>query len=174
MRVDVGSQAMAPGDFRQMREDASRPGSLATVLLYEHHPTMRQLIRDVLEDDGYGVISVPTLEDAREIAADSTVGLFLADPLEMLRERALEQYRWCCGGTDRRVPVIILTGHDINEAEAREIGCAEVLPKPFDIDDLLRVVERNLQRDTVPTGEYPPIARGPLEGECCGAKDGSV
>lgn len=144
-----------------MRESASGPASPAVVLLYEDDQIARQLMRDLLEEDGYVVLTASTLEDARDIAAAGRVDLFLAGLGESQRERALQRYRWCCQAMDGRIPAVILTGHDIAEVEVREIGCAAVLPKPFDIDELLRVVNNNLQL-------------GLLEGGGRGAKNGSV
>ncbi len=61
MEVDPGSQATPLGDLRQMKEGAPRPLSPAIVLLYEDDPIARELMRDLLEEDGYAVLTAPHL-----------------------------------------------------------------------------------------------------------------
>ena len=120
----------------------------ARVLVAEDDTEMRRLLVDAFAHAGYQVIEVA---DGRQLLA------CLADPhhrdhcpepdlvvsdirmpghsgLDVLA--ALRQHDWA-------MPVLIITafGSPETHAEARRLGAAAVLDKPFDIDDLIDVAE---------------------------------
>ena len=50
----------------------------------------------------------------------------------------------------RTIPIIVVTAAEHAEARAREIDADGVLAKPFDVDDLLRVISRYLRPAPTP------------------------
>jgi DNA-binding response OmpR family regulator len=46
---------------------------------------------------------------------------------------------------DEPPPILLITADDRGESKARHIGAYAFLPKPFDLDDLLALVQRGLQ-----------------------------
>ncbi len=117
-----------------------------TILFYEDDPNIRLLVTDLLEENGYTVIGTDSLQEGEAEVVCRKVDLFLADSDESSKERALEVYHRICGVAERDIPVIIFTAHRVLREEAEEAGCADVIQKPFDIDDLLRQIEQNLKQ----------------------------
>ncbi len=115
-----------------------------TILFYEDDPTIRLLVTDLLEENGYTVISTDSLQEGEAVCR--TVDLFLADSDEKSVERAMEVFRRVCASAGRDVPILLFTAHRVVREEVQEAGCADVIQKPFDIDELLRQIEENLRQ----------------------------
>jgi CheY-like chemotaxis protein len=115
------------------------PGKL--VLVIENTPAVAHVLHALLESEGYRVLLADTLSGGMAVLARVQPALVVADSfssssrdafvrLQPLRELAAP------------APVLLFTAHrDITESGAREAGFAGVLPKPFDIDDLLGRVD---------------------------------
>ena len=116
----------------------------ATILLYESNPHIRQLVTGLLEEEGYVVLSTDSLQEGEAVC--HTVDLFLADCDEKCKEDAMGVFRRVCGAAGRELPIVIFTAERIVEQEAKVAGCADVIRKPFDIDELLGQIERNLRQ----------------------------
>ncbi len=111
------------------------------ILLFEDDPNIRRLVTELLLEEGYDVYPAQSLAQAARIAASVRFDLFLADSDAPSRELALGRYRHWCDHTSGAVPVIAFTAHNIDRDEARAVGCADAIPKPFDLDELLSRVE---------------------------------
>ncbi len=101
-------------------------------------------VRRVLEAEGLEVFVVPDATQALEVLARGRCRLVLCDlmlpdrsGLELIRE--LHAVR-------PEVPLVVITGYATaaNEAQARQAGASDFLPKPFDDAELLAVVRRAL------------------------------
>ena len=114
-----------------------------TVLVIEDDPDMRELLRLLLESEGYGVMVAPTGPAALDMMARGTVQLFLvlADynlPRGMTGLQAARKLR----DMFQSVPTIILTG-DISADTLRDVaqeGCRQ-LNKPVKPSDLLGLIQ---------------------------------
>ena len=111
------------------------------ILLFEDDPNIRRLVTELLLEEGYDVYPAQSLAQAARIAASVRFDLFLADSDAPSRELALGRYRHWCDHASGAVPVIAFTAHNIDRDEARAVGCADAIPKPFDVDELLSRVE---------------------------------
>ena len=114
----------------------------ATILLYEANPDIRELVTGLLAEEGYVVVGTGSLREGEAVC--HTVDLFLADCDEKCREDAIAVFRRVCGAAGRDVPIVIFTADRIVKQEAQEAGCADVIRKPFDIDELLGQIAGNL------------------------------
>lgn len=129
------------GEWIQKRSE-----SMPTILLYEDDTGIRDIVTELLEEEGYGVIDAQTIEQGEAMARCHSADLFLADTTEDTRSRAMAMLDRLCGSVGREIPVVIFTCHAIAPEEAREAGCADAVEKPFDVDELLRRVSENLRR----------------------------
>ena len=120
------------------------------ILVIEDAAELRTLFRDVLEEEGYRVTlraEAPDVEEVARLRPDLIVlDLLLGDDEEAAWElaRRLE-------GDPRlaAVPIVVCSAatHLLRRLEAplRDLG-AEIVPKPFGLDDFLGAVERGLRR----------------------------
>lgn len=115
------------------------------VLIVEDDPSVRELLEDVLRDEGYqvaiahdGITALQVLTSLKVdlISLDLDLpGLSGSELLQVLRARNIAT-----------PPVIVVTSHTPVERALKEIADA-VLGKPFDVDDLLAEVIRLLPRE---------------------------
>ena len=113
------------------------------ILVAEDNEVNRDLIREILEDEGYRVKEAENGIAAVEKAAAEIPDLVLMD-IEMPEMNGLEATRLLKEKpATNRVPVIVLTG--LNETEDRikafNCGAMDYLTKPFDTHELLARVK---------------------------------
>jgi DNA-binding response OmpR family regulator len=113
------------------------PDVTATILLFEDDPDVSRLVTDLLREEGYAVYPTRSLGQAASLTGSVRFDLFLADSGAPTKELALRRLRHWCERAGGEVPVIAFTAHNIDRDEARAFGCADAIPKPFDLEDLL-------------------------------------
>jgi CheY-like chemotaxis protein len=111
------------------------------VLFVDDDPDVQEVVRVALTADGYAVASASTARDAVDYLRshpDTCVVLLdlLLPDLEgaefrriQLRDRSLA---W--------IPVIVISAAIDGEARARDIGAAQFVQKPLDLDELRRAI----------------------------------
>ena len=123
---------------------------VAHVLVIDDAGELRALFRDVLEDAGYRVSIVthaPTVEEIAGFAPDLILLDLLLGGDEEEAWRLARQLRH----HERLMAVPLVVSSAASqvlqrlEAPLRALG-AEIVPKPFELDDLLRAVARGLGR----------------------------
>ena len=119
------------------------------VLVAEDDPSLRRLIVTVLEQSGYDVVAagdgvelleqIEKLVSAPHAPSDSFVIVTDVNMPKLTGLDVLAVLR--CAFV--RTPVVLITafGDAETRAEARELGAATVLDKPFDLDALRSVVD---------------------------------
>jgi CheY-like chemotaxis protein len=123
-----------------------------TILIVDDDPTQRELLRDILEEEGFRIITVGDAADALARMADVTVDLVVLD-LVMPRAR-MDGFAFLSVIRSRPslidTPLVILSGlgdvvaEAIDPAIAQSLRIAFVVPKPFRIPDLVREIRRIL------------------------------
>ncbi|MEA2094000.1 MAG: sigma-54 dependent transcriptional regulator [Pseudomonadota bacterium] len=125
------------------------------ILVVDDEPDIRNLVSDILEDEGYTVSTADGGETARKERRTRRPDLILldiwmddVDGITLLRE-------WAEGG-DPPCPVIMMSGHATVETavEATRLGAYDFLEKPISLAKLLLTVEHafesaKLQRENV-------------------------
>ncbi|MCK9496827.1 MAG: response regulator [Dehalococcoidia bacterium] len=123
---------------------------MATVHVIDDDQGIRLLVRDVLRDAGFEVATSATVHEAIAAIEDSEPDLLVLDlslPDSDLLQRVVDTAADSC--------VLVLSGSVKLEERAADLGADASLAKPFDLDDLLRVVtrlveDRHLHRGTGP------------------------
>jgi DNA-binding response OmpR family regulator len=125
-------------------------GQSPRLLVVEDDPTISDLVRECLEAEGYVVVTAGDMEQVVAALTQCQFDLVLADaigettPTSADRWHTLDRLRDLAGGA----PTIVFTAHGGRDfAEFREHGFSDLLLKPFDLDDLVSVVRRNLTRN---------------------------
>src|SRR5262245_7258978 len=113
------------------------------VLIVDDDPDMVDVIELVLRTEGYGVRSAENGMRALEAVATEVPALVLLDRLMPVMDgwHFARELRARYG---RDVPpIVVVTAAEHAQARAAEIDAADVVSKPFEVDELLRVVARH-------------------------------
>jgi DNA-binding NtrC family response regulator len=118
----------------------------AHILVVDDEPDIRELVRDILEDEGHQVSVAENGESARTLFARETPDLVLldiwmpdVDGITLLRE-------WSSGG-GLGCPIIVMSGHGTLETaiEATRLGARDFVQKPISLAKLLSIVNQALE-----------------------------
>jgi CheY-like chemotaxis protein len=126
--------------LRSRQKTATLP-HVTQILLIEDDRPIRDLIRDVLSDEGYELIFVDDLEHA---AAVATPDLVITD-LGGLHGYDRRLARALVVRVQQRfpeTPIIVCTAHEQAMQETDRLGAEAVLHKPFPIEALIETVAR--------------------------------
>jgi DNA-binding response OmpR family regulator len=113
------------------------------VLIIDDDPAIRDALRIILEQASY---KVDALEDGNEIFKNnfSRPDVFLIDRLLSGVDR-LDICRYLKGRQlTRAIPVIMISAAPGIDMLAKSAGADDYLEKPFELGNLLRVVEKNI------------------------------
>lgn len=133
----------------------------ANILVVDDEPDIRDLVREILEDEGYEVTVAKDGAAARTAFALDKPDLVLldiwmpdVDGITLLKE-------WSAGGKPN-CPVVIMSGHGTVETavEATRLGAHDFIQKPVSLAKLLAVVSQAL--DSRPAQEKPANRTVPL------------
>ncbi len=162
-----GSSSAARGENANAAE-ASRPELNLRVLVAEDHPVNQEITREHLMSFGCRVEMVGNGGEALAAFNAHTYDLILMD-CQMPGMDGFEATRlirkWETGTMDpsyRRVPIIALTAHAMIGDRDRciRVGMDDYLSKPFDADDLYRMIDR-----WKPPGKVPSKGRNAVVSE---------
>lgn len=128
----IDERISARGRFAGTSRDA--------LLIIENTPTVAHVAAALLESEGYGVLLSATLPPAEAALTCAPIALVIVDSFAATAHAALERLRGLLRVAGN-VPVLLFTAHrDLDDRQALEAGFAGLLPKPFDIDELLERV----------------------------------
>jgi DNA-binding response OmpR family regulator len=117
--------------------DTGGHAALPRVLVVDDDQSIRFLCRVNLELEGYEVLEAESLERARAALAEQEIDLVLLDVhLHGERSDALVAE---CHTRQPPVPVVLVTG-SLDLTEERLTGADAILPKPFELGELLGTV----------------------------------
>lgn len=100
-----------------------------------------EMVQTLLEISGYRVVTAMDGEEALAKVAEEMPSVILLD-MKMPGMDGWEFAREFRERFDHQVPIVVLTAAENAAGRAAEIGAEGYLGKPFDIDELLRTVER--------------------------------
>lgn len=135
---------------------------MATILVVDDEMGIRELLSEILSDEGHVVEVAENAQQAREYRAGATPDLVLldiwmpdTDGVSLLKE-------WSAQG-QLTMPVIMMSGHaTIDTAvEATKIGALNFLEKPIALQKLLSAVEQGLARGVERPRTAPATAAAP-------------
>ena len=116
--------------------------SHVTVLVVDDEPLIREIVRALLEDEGYAVECAADGVEALEVVDVAAVDVVISDVvMPRLDGRALARR---LRSRREEMPIVLMSA---NRAESGIPGVA-LVPKPFDVDDLLAAVTAALTNTT--------------------------
>ena len=132
---------------------------MAHILVVDDEHGIRDLLWEVLNDEGHAVTLAENAAQARAARAAEAPDLVLLDIWMPDMDGVTLLKEWAAGGL-LTMPVIMMSGHaTIDTAvEATKIGALAFLEKPVTLQKLLSAVEDALKKD-----EPPPVASAPVK-----------
>jgi two-component system, OmpR family, response regulator AdeR len=119
------------------------------LLVVEEGREIAAMLKMVLEDAGYEVLLAGSLDEGVRCLEQQTVSLVLTDSFSRSPAGALDEAQVLCERAGS-APVALMTGHHVELHEALARGYCDVIPKPFDIDDLVQRVKACLSQAASP------------------------
>jgi len=120
---------------------------MASILVVDDEMGIRELLNEILTDEGHSVVSAQNAQEARNARENLEPDLVLldiwmpdVDGVTLLKE-------WSSNG-QLTMPVVMMSGHaTIDTAvEATRIGAVNFLEKPIALQKLLKTVEQALEK----------------------------
>lgn len=134
------------------------------LLLVDDEPGLREAVKDYLEESGFAVQVASNAREGWDLLQQSTPDLVISDIMmpQVDGYQFLKQMRE--DPRFKRLPVVFLTakGMTTDRIQGYNSGVDAYIPKPFDPDELVAIVENLLDRrpvsQPVAEGEAPDIA----------------
>ena len=139
-----------PIDEKKIKEEGAMRqtegnGRKATILIIEDEEEIRQLLYDILMSLGHEVAVAPDGNRGLELLKAGNFDLVCTDlgMPDMSGWQVAEEIKH----SGKKVPVAIITGWsvDLNEPEMREKGVHIIVQKPFQISQILKLVQAGLE-----------------------------
>jgi len=133
--------------------------SLKEILVVDDEIGIRELLSEILFDEGYRVHLAENAAQAREYRLNHTPDLVLldiwmpdTDGLALLKEWSAQQLL--------TIPVIMMSGHGTIETalEAIRVGARDFLEKPIALQKLLKTVAKAMQEGMPPEKSQEQVA----------------
>jgi DNA-binding response OmpR family regulator len=127
-------------------EKATSPAAAASkILVVDDEALIRDMLREVLEGDGYRVITAADGRDALPMALNEKPDLILSD----IRMPKLDGLTLCkalrVNPETKSIPIVMLTSYNTSEhmEAAMAAGADDFLPKPLNVEEI-RIRVRSL------------------------------
>jgi len=122
---------------------AARP-----ILVVDDDPEILAMLRDFLESEGLSVRTASNGAEALETLDDFAPALILLD----MRMPVLDGWAFAERFHERALtyPIVVMTAAKSARRWAEEIGATGYIAKPFDVNELLEIIERHRQKDSKP------------------------
>jgi DNA-binding NtrC family response regulator len=122
------------------------------ILVADSDERCQEQLRAVLESEGFHVTSTTKGKEALEALRLNSISFIIIDTC-LLDMKGIELI-WQIKGLDPDCPLLVTTGDPSAESEiqAREAGILYYARKPFNVEHVLSVIKRSLQKQTKMSG----------------------
>ncbi|OGW48628.1 MAG: hypothetical protein A2078_08845 [Nitrospirae bacterium GWC2_57_9] len=120
-----------------------------TILVIEDKDSMREMLKQTLEAEGYHVIPARDGAEGIKKLSDERIGLVLTD-MKLPKKDGFEVLK-AVKEEDHLLPVIVMTAYGTIETAVKAVkqGAYDFLTKPFDTDHLLVLIKRALDASRI-------------------------
>ena len=120
------------------------------ILIADDDPAIRDVLKDLLQDEGFDVAEVDSGADvlsALQAKNGDRPGLVMMD-VRLPDRSGLDVLREAQNGQGEALPVIVMTAFGTSSVviEAMRLGAYDYITKPFDLDDVVLTIKRYFER----------------------------
>jgi len=133
---------------------------MASILIVDDDPQLRSSFEDLLREEGHAVLCASSGEEGCGVVNDAALDLVILD-LRLPGMSGLETFQHI-RKVEQKLPVIIMTAFGTMDTaiEATKLGAFDYVLKPFDIPEMLGIIEQALEagrfmRNTVQIDPVP-------------------
>lgn len=116
-----------------------------TILLVDDNLDILEAVQYLLEDAGHTVIPVENGEYLDNLDTKNLPDLILLDMLLSGKDGGEIAYRLKQDKATKHIPIIMVSAHPSAKEAAKKSGADDFIAKPFDIEQLLTMIEKYLQ-----------------------------
>ncbi len=116
------------------------------ILIVDDDPRIRQMLRDLLVEEGFAVTTAADGLQAIRLAVDQPPTMVILD-MTLPQMNGYEVAAALRAAHGRALPILTITADGEAAAKARRVGAFAYLRKPFDLDHLVAVVRRGVHDD---------------------------
>jgi DNA-binding response OmpR family regulator len=116
--------------------------SMKKIMVIDDDPGILEAIKAILESENYAVLATDRMDQVMELKNGELPDLILLDLL--LSGKDGREIAKALRGSEKtkNIPIVMLSAHPSAEDASKEGGADEFLAKPFDMDELLKVVKK--------------------------------
>lgn len=140
----VASDAGPEPAVYRLRPKRTSPDALEShsrVLIIDDDATLLELVVAILEDEHYAVIAATTPTDGAAVLSHASFDVVITDGFSELPPAVLTTAAEVLEAAEA-TPVAIFSAHRIPLDDVQAAGFRTLIQKPFDIDELLAVLDR--------------------------------
>jgi two-component system alkaline phosphatase synthesis response regulator PhoP len=116
-----------------------------TILIVEDEKGLAEIIKLSLENAGYNVMTADDGKAGLDIALAHTIDLIVSDVMMPVMDGFAFYKEIRAYEKTANIPIIILTARDKMQDTFEVVGAEGFIPKPFEEDKLLAMIERLIQ-----------------------------
>jgi DNA-binding response OmpR family regulator len=110
------------------------------ILVIDDEPDILEFLKDLLEEEGYTVVTIDKADYEEKLYAGSLPDLILLDLLLSGKDGRTIVKQLKSQEDTKHIPVIMFSAHPDAEETTRAAGADDFLAKPFELDELLEKV----------------------------------
>lgn len=131
---------------------------MAQILIVDDEIGIRELLSEILQDEGYSVLLAENATAARQQRQKIRPDLVLLD-IWMPDSDGITLLKEWSGNGLLTMPVVMMSGHGTIDTavEATRIGAVDFLEKPISLQKLLATVKKALKHDPIVPPQAPPL-----------------
>ena len=136
-----------------MNREFSNPGGEGgKILIIDDSLIIREMLQEILSEEGYLVDAADNGETGTRMALDNDYDMIICDVL-MPRMNGLETVREVIQAKPTSKIVLTDSFPDKLAKQAREEGAITCLQKPFDVNELRRIIRQTIAGEVIRSGQ---------------------
>ena len=115
------------------------------ILLAEDDKAIVDVVRIILENDGYAVFTADQSKTVHQIISQHNPDMILMDIWLFGEDGAQIAKTIKANDKTKKIPLILMSANNATEKITKKVGADDFLLKPFNIDDLLYIVRKYIK-----------------------------